>query len=154
DRLLPGWLRPDFWAVARIVDRTFQVYIRGQLLQALAVAVLTFAGLKLLKALGVEGVRYGLLLALRAGALNLIPTLGPILAAIPAVALGLATSPGPALAILALYVGVQQLEATVMAPRVESRSIDIHPVILVPVLVALSQFGFLWVLLGAPLAVV
>src|SRR5262249_31954841 len=97
--------------------------------------------------------RSPLLLAMIAGVLNLIPTLGPILAAIPAVLVGALVGPQAALSILGLYIGVQQLEGMLVQPRIQSRTVDIHPTILVLVLVALSQFGFIWVLLGAPIAV-
>jgi predicted PurR-regulated permease PerM len=54
---------------------------------------------------------------------------------------------------LLMYIGVQQLQGTFVAPRVQRRSIDLHPAILVVILVLLSQFGWLWVLLAAPLAI-
>jgi len=44
DRLLPDWLRPDFWAVARIIDRTFRIYFRELLVMAIAVGIATYAG--------------------------------------------------------------------------------------------------------------
>jgi predicted PurR-regulated permease PerM len=47
DRLLPDWLRPDFWAVARILDRTFRVYFRELVVMAFAVGLVTYLGLPL-----------------------------------------------------------------------------------------------------------
>jgi predicted PurR-regulated permease PerM len=153
DRTLPGWLRPDFWAVMHILDRTLGVYLRGQFVAALAVGAATFVGLVALRELVWPGIQYPLLLAMIAGILNLIPTLGPILAAIPAVISGAFIGPDAALGILGLYVLIQRLEAMFIQPMIERRSVDIHPAVLVVVLVALSQFGFIWVLLGAPIAV-
>jgi len=153
DALLPASVRPDFWAVVQIIDRTLGTYLRGQVLAALAVGTATYVGLTVLDRFVWPGIQYQLLLAMLAGALNLIPVLGPVLAAIPAVALGLTVSPQAALGILGLYVLIQRLEAMYIQPMIERRSVDIHPALLVVLLVALAQFGFVWVLLGAPIAV-
>jgi predicted PurR-regulated permease PerM len=153
NRVVPAWAQPDLWAVLRILDRTFGTYVRGQLLLALFTGVATFLGLWALEQLGIVDVRYRLVLAMIAGVMQLIPTIGPILAAVPALITGFSQSPEAGLAILLLYVGVQQLRSTVVAPRVERRSVDLHPALVVVILVLLSPFGLLWVLLAAPLAV-
>jgi predicted PurR-regulated permease PerM len=153
NHILPSWLRGDFWGVMKILDRTLGTYLRGEVMAALAVGAATFVGLALLKQFVWPEIQYVLLLAMIAGALNLIPTLGPIIAAIPAVLVGAFIAPEAAVTILGLYVLVQQLEARFVQPIVKRGSTDIHPAILVVVLVAFAQFGFLWVLLGAPIAV-
>ena len=56
--------------------------------------------------------------------------------------------------IFGLYILVQWLVATIVAPRVERSVIDLHPALLVVVIVAISEFGFWWVLLAAPLTAV
>jgi predicted PurR-regulated permease PerM len=153
DRLLPSWLRGDFWSIMQILDRTLGTYLRGQVMASLAVGAATYVGLILLQQLFWSEIQYALLLAMIAAVLNLIPTLGPIVATIPAVLLGAFIAPEAAAAILGLYVLVQWLEGTLIQPMIMRGSVAIHPALLVVVLVALSQFGFLWVLLGAPLAV-
>ncbi|HET6314873.1 MAG TPA: AI-2E family transporter [Chloroflexota bacterium] len=154
NRMLSPRIQPDFWAVMRILDRTFSTYIRGQLLLAIAVGVLTFAGFWLLEQLGVVSVRYRLVLAMIATITQLIPAVGPILGALPGLAVGITNSREATLAILALYIIVQQIQGTFIAPRVQRRSVDIHPAIVVVFLVLVSSFGLLWVLLAAPLLVV
>jgi predicted PurR-regulated permease PerM len=154
NRVLPGWMQPDFWAVLRILDRAFSTYIRGQLFLALCVGCLTFAGLWLLEELGIVSVPYRLVLALIAGVTQLIPTLGPILGTLPALVVGLANSGEAAVAMLVLYIAVQQIQGALIAPHVQRRSVDLHPAVVVVILVVLSPFGFVWVLLAAPLAVV
>ncbi len=154
NRMLSPRIQPDFWAVVRILDRTFSTYIRGQLFLAVAVGVLTFAGFWLLEQLGIVSVRYRLVLAMIATLTQLIPTVGPILGALPGLAVGLTNSREATLAILALYIIVQQIQGTFIAPRVERRSVDIHPAVVVVFLVLVSSFGLLWVLLAAPLLVV
>jgi predicted PurR-regulated permease PerM len=153
NRFLPDWLRGDFWSVAQILDRTLGTYVRGQVMAGLAVGAATFVGLALLKHFFWPELHYLLLLAMVAAVLNLIPTIGPIVAAVPAVLVGAFIAPEAAAAILGLYVLIQQLEATFVQPLIMRGSEPIHPSILVVVLVVLSQFGFLWVLFGTPLAV-
>jgi predicted PurR-regulated permease PerM len=153
NRVLPAWAQPDVWAVVRILDRTFSSYIRGQLFLAVLVGALVFGGVWLLEQLGVVDTRYRLVLATIATVMQLIPAVGPILGALPGVVSGFAQSREAGLAMLLMYIGVQQLQGTLVAPRVQRRSIDLHPAILVVILVLLSPFGLLWVLLAAPLAI-
>jgi len=152
-RSLPDWMRDDFLAVMHILDRTLGTYLRGQFASSLAVGVATYVGLVALQHLIWPELKYPLLLAMIAAVLNLIPTLGPILATIPAVLLAALVGPDAAVTVLGLYVLIQQLEGMFIQPMIARRTVDIHPVILVVLLVLLSQFGFIWVLLGAPLAV-
>ncbi len=152
DRMLPSWMRADFWAILRIVDRVFSNYVRGQLLLCLAIGVLSFLGLNLLSLLGVDGIHATVILGIFAGLTEFIPYLGPILGAIPAVIMGLFASWQTALAIVILYVVIQQIENTFLVPKISGDSLNIHPAILVVVLVALSQFGLIWIILAGPLA--
>lgn len=152
DRLLPDWLRPDFWAVARILDRTFRVYFRELVVMAVAVGLVTYLGLLLLGRLGVQGIPFPILLAVLAGATDFIPSIGVLLGTIPAVLFGLTASWQTALAILLLYVAIHFLRNWVLASLFTGRSITIHPVILLVLLVIASQFGLIWLFLGAPLA--
>ncbi len=151
DRILPDWLRPDFWAVARIIDRTFRVYFRELLVMAIAVGIATYAGLVLLTRLGVP-VPFPILLAILAGLTDLVPSIGMLLGTIPAVLFGLVYSWQTALAILVLYVVIHFLRNWLLAPMFTGGSITIHSVILLVILVIASQFGLIWLFLGAPLA--
>jgi len=152
DRLLPDWLRPDFWAVARILDRTFRVYFRELVVMAFAVGLLTYLGLLLLERLGVQGIPFPILLAVLAGFTDFIPSIGMLLGTIPAVLFGLTSSWQTALAILLLYVAIHFLRNWLLSPMFTGGSVKIHPVILLVILVIASQFGLIWLFLGAPLA--
>lgn len=154
NRLLPGWMRADFWAVLRIVDRVFSGFIRGQLLLGLAIAVLVFVGLNLLSLFGVQGIHSTLILAIFAGITEFIPYIGPILGAIPAVIMGLFTSWETTIAIAILYLIIQQIENTFLVPKISGDNLEIHPAVLVVVLVALSQFGFIYIVLAGPIAAI
>jgi predicted PurR-regulated permease PerM len=152
DRLLPGWLRPDFWAVARILDRTFRVYFRELVVMAIAVGLVTYGGLVLLERLGVQGIPFPVLLAMLAGFTDFIPSIGVLLGTIPAVLFGLTSSWQTGLAILVLYIVIHFLRNWLLAPLFAGSSVKIHSVILLVILVIASQFGLIWLFLGAPLA--
>ncbi len=154
DRVLPSWLQPDFWAILRAVDRTFGFYLRGQILRALIFGVGLYTAFSVLNYQGLSDMRYPLSLTVFAVLAYLVPDIGPILGALPAVLAALARSPREAVVVLIAYVAVAALEQHLIAPRIEEHSIDVPAVVLVPLIVALSQFGVIWVLLAAPLIVV
>lgn len=152
DSLLHPRLRADFWNVWGIINKVLSDYIRGQLILGLSVGVMVGLGLLLLGLLGFEIGNYTLLLALIAGLTELIPILGPTLGAIPGVLLGLFISPTTGLAVLLVYITVQQLENNLLVPRIIGESVGIHPAILTVVLIAMGHvFGLLGVILAAPL---
>ncbi|MFQ3661592.1 MAG: AI-2E family transporter [Chloroflexaceae bacterium] len=154
NRLLPVGLRADFWSVITIIDADLSGYIRGQLLLGLVVGLAAGIGLGVLNLFGLQ-VPYVLLLAVIAGATELIPIIGPIIGAVPAVLLGFLDSPTTGLAVLLLYVGIQQLENNFLVPRIVGDSVGIHPAILMVLLVVASQvFGSLGAILSAPMGAV
>jgi len=152
--LLPAWLRLDFWALIRIVDRTLSSYLRGQIFLGVLIAIVTYLGLVILQALGVGGIQAPIALALFAGVMELVPFIGPIIGAIPAVLLGLFDSVESGIAIALLFLVIQQLEGNILVPRVTGDSVNIHPAILMMLLVAVAPFGLIWMILSAPLAAI
>ena len=157
DRLLPPRARPDFWNIWGLTDEVLSDYIRGQLLLGLAVGAMVGIGLLLLRMLGFD-VRYILLLAIIAGITELIPIIGPIIGAVPGVLLGFFGGAGglqTGLAVLLVYVVVQQLENKLLVPRIIGESVGIHPAILMVIVIAMGQvFGLLGVVLAAPLTAI
>ena len=137
---------------AQALDDTghaLQGWLRGQLLSMLVVSLLTFTGLWLL------GVPAALGLALIAGLLDFIPFVGPIIAAIPAIILAFLVGPSTALWTLGLYLLVQQVQGNILQPLVQRYAVDVPPaVLLFAVAGAGVLFGFLGILLSAPLTVV
>src|SRR5262249_35078383 len=111
-----GGMKPDFWAIVRILDRTFSAFVRGQLLYSVITGCAIYGDYVLLDKLGLSTGQFRIVLALIAGLTQLIPTVGPLLGVVPAVAVGLTESPSSALAILAMYISVQFLLSTFVAP--------------------------------------
>lgn len=152
DRLLPQAIRKDVWAVLGILDSVFSKYIRGQLILGVAVGAAVGGGLLLLRLFGVQ-VPYILLLAIISGFTELIPVVGPIIGAVPGIVLALFTD-NPLLSVTlvaALYIVVQQLENNLLVPRIVGESVNLHPAVLMVLLVVCSQaFGLLGAILAAP----
>ncbi len=150
DRAVPDAWRADTWAALGIVRRVFGSWVRGQLILGLVVGIATFVGLLVLGTL-VDPVfsRYAVLLAVIAGVMELLPVIGPIISAIPAVLLG-ATAGAPAvIAALVLYFAIQQVENTILVPKIQGDATNLHPAV---VIFALVIGGAIAGLLGAILA--
>jgi len=145
----PEW-RPDIDAVMSIVGRVFGSWIRGQVILGVTVGVATFAGLLLLGAT-VDPIfsRFAVLLAVIAGLLELLPIIGPIIAAIPAVLLAATVSLEALGAAFLLYFAIQQIENNLLVPKIQGDATDLHPS---AVMLALVIGGAVAGLLGAILA--
>jgi predicted PurR-regulated permease PerM len=119
-------------------------WARGEAVLAAIIGGLTWVGALLL------GLPYAGALALIAAVGELVPNLGPIIAAIPLVLVGLLVSPTHGLLALLLAVLIQQLENNLIVPRVMSRAVNLHPV---AVMLAILSGGELLGIPGALLAV-
>jgi len=123
-------------------------WFQAQLFLSLIIGLLAFTGLSLL------GVKYALVLAVIASALELIPIVGPIFAGALAVSIALSSSLTLGFYTLLLFLGIQQLENNVFVPLVMRKRIGVHPVmILVAILGGAQIAGMVGVLLAVPTAV-
>lgn len=155
-RLLPAWMLPDLMAVWSIFDRTLRAFIEGQVVLGLFVTLAMYIGLMFLETIGLVQVQYKLAAAIFAGVMQLIPNIGPIVT-IFIILLTRITGAGTSqvLALLGLYLVVQELLRLTTLPKVEEKIISgVHPALLIMAIVALSEFGWLWVLLAAPITAV
>ncbi|MDP9482352.1 MAG: AI-2E family transporter [Chloroflexota bacterium] len=152
DRSLPEPWRRDTWAIAGIVHEVFGKWIRGQLILGGVVGLASFIGLTIL-GLTVDPIfgRFAVLLAIIAALGELIPIIGPIISAVPAVLLGLTAGGGAALAALLLYLAIQQIENNVLVPKIQSDAIDLHPsLIITALIIGGAIFGLLGAILALP----
>lgn len=122
-------------------------WLRGQVVLGFIIFVASFIGLSVL------GVEYALTLAVIAGIMELVPLIGAYLGAIPAVLVAMTMSPAKGLAVAILFLVIQQFEGHIIVPQVMKRALGLPPVvILTAVLVGGKLFGFIGVLLAAPVA--
>ncbi len=150
ERSLPVEWVPDVRNVTSLALRVFSQWLRGQLILGVTVGVATFLGLLLLGAT-VDPVfsRFAIVLSVVAGVFELLPIIGPILSAIPAVLIALTAGLEPAIAAVVLYSVVQQVENNVLVPKIQGDAVELHPTV---VMVALVLGGAIGGLLGAILA--
>jgi predicted PurR-regulated permease PerM len=151
--LPPRW-RGDVFALFAIANRVFGNWVRGQLVLGATVGILSYAGLMLLSTY-VDPVfgRYAVLLALIAGMLELVPFIGPIIAAIPAVLIGLTAGPGGFVAALALYAAIQLLENNLLVPKIQGDAVELHPsAVMLALVIGASLGGILGAIVSLPIA--
>lgn len=145
-RALPrGWRRTALRVLVR-VSAQLQAWVRATFLMMLVIGVLCGAGLWAI------GVQPPLLFGVIAGIGEAIPTIGPILSAIPPFVVALAVEPAKAPWVLVLFFVVQQLENNLLVPRVMASSLNLHPVSVLFFVVAMGALmGPLGILLATPL---
>ena len=148
----PG-LRQDVFAVFAIFDRAAGAYLRGYVVAAAFIGFLTYVGLMLSPQLGGPTFNEPAALAVFAGAVQVIPVVGPFLGLIPVV-LGLALAPDRALLFLGIYLAARFIGGSMLGSRLMERRLGVHPAILVPGVVLVSQFGLIWLLLSAPIVAI
>jgi len=135
--------------VVQKVQHKLGHWLIGQISLMAVMFVMTFIGLTAL------GVKNALVLALLAGLLEIVPYLGPFLAIVPAAILAFIQSPILAVAVIVLYVVIQQIENYLLAPRIIGKSIGANPlVILIALLIGFRIAGVLGMLIAAPLVAV
>ena len=155
-RMVPAPYRHELAALGGQVDRMLGRFIRGELILVLIMSVATYISLKLL------GVPYALVLAPVAGVLELIPFIGPFMAATPAVLLAL-VYPSPfgwspvvnAIVVALMYTVLRHIEDYLVIPNVVGRYVQLNPVLtLFAILSGGALFGISGMLLAIPAAAI
>lgn len=131
------------------IDSKLGSWVRGQLVLSLIIGALTWIGLTLI------GIPQALPLAIIAGALEIVPTIGPIVSAIPAMIVAFTVAPALAAAVAILYTVIQQLENHLIVPKVMQQATGMNPVIvIIGVMVGGNLMGVLGALLAIPFLLV
>jgi predicted PurR-regulated permease PerM len=144
-RTLPHRFRDDVHSILSMLDHTIGGYLRGEIVLMLVVGVMNTIALTLL------GLDYALLLGVIAGLLEIVPNIGPTLAAIPAVIVALTRSPGLALLTALVANLIQNIENSLIVPRVLGQSVGLHPVVMMVMLVVGAEIAGLPGLILAPI---
>jgi len=147
----PSW-RADAENLLGLLGRIGGRWVRGQLLLGASIFVATTIGLTILTVIGfAEFGQFTLVLALIAGLLELFPIIGPIVAAVPAILIGLSIGFPAAIAAAVLYIGIQQLENNLLVPKVMGDAVELHPAVMILALVVGGAlFGIGGAILAAP----
>ncbi|MBE6090567.1 MAG: AI-2E family transporter [Clostridium beijerinckii] len=134
--------------VFRVVHEVFAKYLRGQLLEAFFVGVLSAI------ALSIVGIDYAFVIGIIAGISNMIPYVGPIIGTILAAIMGLLSGTPIRIvyAIVAMLV-VQQIDNNLLAPKIVGNSVGLHAVFtMMAILIGGNVGGLLGMLLAVPVA--
>ena len=132
-----------------LLEKRINYWFWGEVILMVIVGGLTYIGLNLI------GIKYALSLAVLAGLLEVVPNLGPTLAAVPAVLVGFSQSSFLGVSALALAILVQQLENNLIVPLVMKKAVGLNPIItLMALIIGGKLAGVLGVLLSVPTVVV
>ncbi|MFH1971712.1 MAG: AI-2E family transporter [Patescibacteria group bacterium] len=135
--------------VGKIIDEVeikLGSWARGEIILMFFIGLLTYIGLLIL------GIPFALPLAIIAGILEIVPVLGPNIAAIPAIVIGLTISPLMALAVAALCFLVQQLENYLLVPKIMEKSVGVNPIVtLISLTIGYRMMGIVGIILSVPL---
>jgi predicted PurR-regulated permease PerM len=145
--LLPGRLRVNTEFALDAMGVVVGGYVRAQLLLALMIGTLAGVGCALI------GVPFPLVVGLAAGVFELIPIVGPFVGGAVALLLAATVSPLLAVATLVLFLFIHFIEGYVLAPRIQARFVQLHPLIaLLALFSGVEVAGFLGALFAIPAA--
>jgi predicted PurR-regulated permease PerM len=149
--LFPANVRDDYDVIKAGIDRGLSGVIRGQLVICLINGILTYIGLLIF------GVKYGLILAVVAGLMSLIPIFGSILSSVPIVLVALVSGDSGidifrGVAMTLWIIGIHFIEANVLNPKIIGTAAKIHPVLVIfSLFLGEYSYGLVGALLAVPI---
>ncbi|CAJ1226987.1 AI-2E family transporter [Levilactobacillus zymae] len=145
-KLLPAKHADQTLELLSRMNATIARYIGGQILECLFVGTFTALGYMLI------GEKYALLLGVFAGLCNLIPYVGPYLGILPALIVAFTISTNMVLYVIIVVVVVQQIDGNLVYPNIIGRTLRIHPLTIIIILLAAGNIaGLLGMILAIPL---
>lgn len=147
--LIPQNRRESIGELISAMETKVGFYIAGQGILCLVIGILALAAYVLI------GLPNALVLALVAGLLEVVPMVGPLLGAIPAALVALSIGPDKLVWVIVATVVIQQLENSLLVPRVMSKAVGVNPFVTLLALFAFSSlFGIAGALMAIPMAAI
>ncbi|KGX91930.1 membrane protein [Pontibacillus halophilus JSM 076056 = DSM 19796] len=144
-RVFPPKVRPDLRHVFKGIDHQLSAYIQGQILVSVCIGIMMYIGFVII------GLDYALLLAAIASVTSVVPYLGPMIAITPALIIAIVTSPFMLVKLVIVWTIVQLLEGKFISPQIMGKSLHIHPVTIIFVLLTAGHlFGLLGIIVAIP----
>lgn len=141
--------REGFWQTGKQIYQMLGAWLRARIVLGVIVGILVGVGLKLL------GLPFALFLGVLAGLLDIIPVLGPIFAAIPALLIGFALSPLTGILVLIWLLVVYFLEGYLLLPKMMGRALGLNPVwVLIALVLGVKLGGIIGVIIAIPVAAI
>jgi predicted PurR-regulated permease PerM len=148
-KLFPLWYRNRVREILGRIDFTLRGWLTVTLISMLFTGVVTWLGMALL------GLQQAAALGVLAGLLSFIPNFGPIVALIPAIAVGFVQAPQSIPLIIIIIYGVSFVQSQVLSPLLVSESINLPPVlVLMGQIVSGAFFGFMGIMLAVPITAI
>ncbi|WP_172250934.1 AI-2E family transporter [Saccharibacillus deserti] len=142
---IPTKLRPGTLTVLKETNHQISSYIRGQIIVSMCIGVLLYIGYRII------GLEYSLVLAIVAACTAIVPYLGPAIAITPALIVAAVTSPIMLLKMVIVWTVVQLVEGKFISPQIMGKSLKIHPItIIFVILTAGNLFGVGGILVAVP----
>ncbi|MYL72886.1 AI-2E family transporter [Halobacillus litoralis] len=144
-RMFPPKVRPEVSSVFRGIDHQLSAYIQGQIIVSFCIGLMMYIGFLII------GLDYALLLAAIASVTSVVPYLGPVIAITPALIISIVTSPFMVVKLVVVWTIVQLLEGKFISPQIMGKSLHIHPVTIIFVLLTAGHlFGIVGIILAIP----
>jgi len=146
-RIIPGKYYDTSLELLQKIDRQIGRYIRGRIAESIILSIFTIIGLWILD------IKYYLVIGGIAGFANLIPYIGPVMMAIPAMILAAYQHGMFHMVITGVFLGaIQIVDNAILVPLVVGKSVDLHPVVTIFVVFVGGQLlGFLGMIVAVPL---
>lgn len=143
---IPNKYRDDLAFLANRIDVALQQFIRGRMLMAIFVGILTMIYLLILR------VDFAIIIGLITCVADIIPYVGPLLGCVPAVLFALVDSPAKAFWVLVLFLVVQWVENNILAPKLIGDSTGLNPLlILISIIIGGGIFGVWGMVISVPI---
>ena len=127
------------------IDKVLRSYVQGQVLISLILATMMFIGYLII------GLEYALLLTIFAFFMNMIPFIGPWVSLVPAVIVALLQDPILVIWVCVITLVAQQVESNLITPNIMGKSLDIHPLTVISIVLAAGNIaGFIGILIAIP----
>ncbi len=145
-KFMPNKYREDITYLANRIDIALQQFIRGRMLLAIFVGILTMIYLLILR------VDFAIIIGLITCVADIIPFIGPFLGCVPAVLFAFMDSPIKAFWVLILFILVQWVENNILAPKLIGDSTGLNPlIILISIIIGGGIFGVWGMVISVPI---
>ena len=142
--LVPQDQRDSIGELVSAMEGRIGFFIAGQAVLCLVIGIMALISYLLI------GLPNALVLALVAGVMEAVPLIGPLLGAVPAALVALSIGPDRLIWVIIATVVIQQLENSLLVPRIMKKAVGVHPFV---TLLALFAFSTLFGLAGALMAI-
>lgn len=144
-KLIPDQHDEEGIVILREMDSSLSAYIQGKIVVSFCVGLLIYIGYTII------GVEYSLILAIAAMCMNVIPFIGLFIGIIPSLVVAFIDSPSMLIKVIIVVLIAQQIESNFLSPQIMGKKLDIHPLTIILLLIAVGSLsGLLGMFLAIP----